>query len=94
VVTATGPSSIFDLCINDVVATLQMSGSLHPTCYHLTAITDQGTFDAQTDASGTATISQTGGGWYTTGTIVYFEVAKTCGTSVVEAPSYTLSFHL
>jgi len=81
------------LCQNDIVATLQMTGSSHPDCYHLTAITNNATYGAQTNGSGTATINQTNG-QYSDGTTVLFEVSKTCGTTVTEAPTYTITYHL
>jgi hypothetical protein len=80
-------------CTNDIVATLQMTGSAQPACYHLTIITDQATYGAQTDGSGTATISHTGG-QYSDDSTILFEVSKTCGTNVIEAPTYTISYHL
>jgi hypothetical protein len=81
-------------CQNDVVATLTVSGSGSPTCYKLTVITDKHTYTAQTLSSGVATINQTGGGQYSNDTDIYFEVQKICSTSVVEAPTYTITGHL
>lgn len=78
-------------CQNDVNVTLQMNGSAHPTCYKLTAIAGLNTYSAQTDATGAATIAHSSGQYPDDGS-VYFKIEKTCDTTVVEAPTYTLSY--
>ena len=80
-------------CINDLSATLAIIGSAAQTCYELRVIAGGNTFIAQTTGSGMATITQ-GPGAYHAGDDIAFGIAKICGTSVTEAPSYTLTFHL
>jgi hypothetical protein len=81
------------LCQDDVNATLQMTGSSHNTCYMLTVKSSKGTFTAQTNSGGAANVTQ-GSPAYADGDTVYLEVTKTCTTSVVEAPTFTISGHL
>jgi hypothetical protein len=88
-ITGTGGLS----CTNDIVATLTISGSAAPTCYKLTVITDKNTYSQQTDATGTAKISQ-GSGQYSDNSVITFEVQKTCGTSVIEDVSYAITGNL
>jgi len=80
-------------CNNDIVLTLTVTGSLSPACYKLTVVTDKNTYSAQTNAAGTAAISQTNG-QYSDNTVITLEVQKTCSTSVVEDVSYTVTGHL
>jgi hypothetical protein len=83
-------------CQNDVVVTLSTSNEASPShngCYHLTVVTDTHQYAAQTDSTGTASISELGG-QFPDNTNIYFEVSKTCGTNVTENISWTLSGHL
>ena len=72
---------------NDIVLTLTVTGSVSPACYKLTVMTDKNTYSAQTNAAGTAAISQTNG-QYSDNTVITLEVQKTCSTSMVEDVSY------
>jgi hypothetical protein len=86
---ATGGS----VCTNDLAATLTISNSTHLNCYQLQVIAGINTFTAQTNGSGTATITQ-GSGAYHEDDDISFRIAKTCGTNVTEAANYSLEFHL
>jgi hypothetical protein len=81
-------------CENDVVVTLQVSGSQQPSCYKLTAITDKDTYVAQTDSTGLAQINHDTGGQFDDDTTIDFEVQKTCSTVVTEDVSYSVTGHL
>jgi hypothetical protein len=82
-------------CENDVVLTLTVTGSSHPSgCYELTALTDESTDNATTDATGTAEIDETGN-QYEDGSTVYVEVQKTCTTATTtENVGYTIDGNL
>ena len=80
-------------CQNTLFAKLTIAGSRMPSCYKLTAITDLHTYTAQANSTGTATIDySTTNNQFTTNANIYFQVSKTCGTNVVEAPTYTLTY--
>jgi hypothetical protein len=81
-------------CSNDVVLTLSVTGSSRPAgCYQMTVITDEDTYSATTDGTGTASISETGGQYFDNSTID-IEVDKVCSTSLTEAVDYTVDGHL
>jgi hypothetical protein len=86
-------TAIGGACINDLSVTLQMSNSAFPQCYKLNVFTNSGTFTSQTNASGTAAITQ-GSGSYSDNTDIYFKVEKTCSAAQIESVDYTLQFHL
>ncbi len=90
---ANGPSGLFSPCVEDVLATLVVSGSVQPDCYQLTVITDENQWTAQTDTSGTATVQDTSA-VYTDGSVVYYEVSKTCSVVETHTVAYSLSGHL
>jgi hypothetical protein len=80
-------------CQNDIVVTLQVNGSKSPTCYSFQVISDKNDYTCQANASGTCGFNDSGG-QYSDNTELYFEVFKTCSTSVTESVTYTISGHL
>jgi hypothetical protein len=96
----TGSSAV---CSNDIVLSLSTTGEASAAsngCYKLTVMTDLGdTYSAQTDSSGSTpdaaagSIDHDSGGQFSDGSVVKFEVQKTCGTSVREDVSWTISGH-
>jgi hypothetical protein len=76
-------------CQDDLFATLQLQGSMFPSCYKLTAITDKNTYLCQTDATGSCTLNYLSA--FDDNTTIYFEVQKTCSTASNDDASYTLS---
>jgi len=80
-------------CVDDIDLTLQITGSSMPACYKLTVNTSTTTLTAQTNASGTAHVSM-GSGAYADNTTIYIVVEKTCGTTVAESVTYTVTGHL
>ncbi len=89
VVNATGDG----FCGNDLDVTLNMTGATG-NCYKLTVLANDGvkTWTAQT-SGGVAHIHEDAGA-YASGTQVFFKVEKTCSSSVREAASYTITYHL
>jgi hypothetical protein len=81
-------------CENDLVLTLQMSGSANPSCYKFTVISDEEMYSVGTDPEGTASIDQDDGGQFSDDSTIRVDVQKTCSTSVTEAATYTISGHL
>jgi hypothetical protein len=81
-------------CENDLVVTLQVSGSQQPDCYRLTAITNKEMYDVQTDNTGLAQINEDSGGQFSDNTTIDFEVQKTCSTELTEDVSYSITGHL
>jgi hypothetical protein len=80
-------------CTNDIVATLIVQPSTNPlNCYQLRIITPNNTYTAATNAGGIASINQQSAG-YPDGSDILFEVSKTCNTTLIEAPTYTIQFH-
>ena len=78
------------------MVTLSTSNEASPShngCYRVTVVTETHQYSAQTDSTGTASINELGG-QFPDDTNVYFEVSKTCGTTVTENVSWTLSGHL
>lgn len=89
VVNATG-----GLCEDDVSATITTSGGGNSNCYRLSFIPDNGiTQSVVVNGHGTATISG-GPGSYHDGDKIYFKIEKTCSTSISEAVSYQVTYHL
>jgi hypothetical protein len=83
------------LCENDIVMTLAVQGSQSPACYAFTVITDENTYNCQTDATGTCGFDDDSGGQFSDNTTIYIEVSKTCSSaSLTESVSYTVSGHL
>jgi hypothetical protein len=76
-------------CQNDVNADIQISNSSNPTCYKLSILTDKGTYVCSTNGAGNCSISN-GSGSYGSGSQIFFKIEKTCGTNVVENPSYAV----
>ena len=81
-------------CENDLVVTLVMKGTTHPTCYHFVAVTDKNRYECTTDANGTCGFNYNSGNEFLDGSTIYFEVSKTCGTNVIENPTYRITGHL
>ncbi|MDQ2652448.1 MAG: hypothetical protein M3Z20_05310 [Chloroflexota bacterium] len=77
-------------CSNNLDVSLAVTGSTG-NCYQLTVQTSKGTWTEQT-RNGVAHIDESNA--YNDNTPVYFIVEKTCGTSVTEAASYTITYHL
>jgi len=91
-VSITPTTSVF--CQSDIVATLNVMGSAFPGCYKLTVITDKVMYSCQTDVmSGSCTINHTGGGQFSDGTSVLFEISKTCSTAQTESVGYDVVGH-
>ncbi len=82
------------LCTNQVVLTLQMTGSAHPGCYHLRVETNKNTYTCDTDGTGKCTINQTGNSKWDDDTDIFIDVSKRnvagCGA---DNPSYTVTGH-
>jgi hypothetical protein len=81
-------------CSNDLVVTLQVTGSAQPSCYSFTAITDKFTYTCQTNATGTCNFNYASGSQFSDNTTIYFEVKKTCTVALKESPTYSISGHL
>ncbi|MBW2529296.1 MAG: hypothetical protein JRI23_34285, partial [Deltaproteobacteria bacterium] len=81
------------LCVNDINVTLQVSGSGALNCYRLYAITSDGTYTCNTNASGSCSISQ-GSGSYGDDTDIFLVVEKTCSVPPTSLVSYTITGHL
>ncbi len=81
-------------CENNVVVSLQINGSANPTCYKFTIITDKNTYTCQTNAAGTCGFNASDSGQFSDDTQLYAEIQKTCGTTVRESVTYTVSGHL
>ena len=87
--TATGSG----VCSNDIVLTLQVTGSADPTCFTFTVISN-------TTYTCTTVVNATGGGCtingtYPNNTNLLWKVEKTCGTSSTpELATYTITGHL
>jgi hypothetical protein len=75
------------------LSTSNETSSSHNGCYRLTVVTDTHQYAAQTDGTGTASISELVG-QFPDDTNIYFEVSKTCGTNITENIAWTLSGHL
>jgi hypothetical protein len=88
VVHATGGA----VCQDDLNVTITVSSGT-PECYKLSVLTNKNTFSTQVDSNGSATITA-GSSSYSDGTDIYFQVEKTCGTTVQEAAAYSVQFHL
>ncbi len=88
----------FVICVNGIVATLAISGSVQPNCYELTIQSDENLWAIPTDASGVATrISSCTTPLcsdYSSGSTIYFEVSKTCSVFEGHLVTYTLAGHL
>ena len=80
-------------CINDINLSLQIVGSTIPSCYRLSAITSNGTYDCQTSSGGTCSFAP-GARSYGDGTDIYIKVEKTCGFASRDNPTYTVTGHL
>lgn len=95
---ATGQSSAFNPCVNNIDLTLKMTGSSHPTCYHLRVETNKNTYDCDTNASGTCRIEPGGSSLYDDDTDIVVVVSKRnvagCGATARDNPSYTVTGHL
>jgi hypothetical protein len=87
-------TSIFHTCNSDVVATLNVTGSAFPTCYHLRIIVGASIhiYDCQTNVSGSCSISQIGN-QFPSGTTIAFEVSKTCSSTMIESVAYEVDGH-
>jgi len=81
-------------CENDLVASLQIIGSNKPTCYHFAVNTGRNMYQCDVDATGTCGFNFDSGSQFYDGATITFEVSKTCGTDVVEAPTYRIVGHL
>ena len=95
---ATGESSIFNPCTDNVVLTLATSGAANPACYHMHVSTDKVQLDCDTDGSGGCMINASGTGQYTDGSTIVVEVYKVnkagCTATDDDNPSYTVMGHL
>jgi hypothetical protein len=96
-------------CDNDLVAQLCVQGSSSPGCYKLTVMgtntyscqpdasgccpKDPNPGGSCSGAVANAGICQNNGGQFDDNTTVYFEVQKTCTTSVIENVTYTVDGH-
>jgi hypothetical protein len=99
-------TSVLGTCESDVVMQLTMTGSLFPSCYHLLVKAGTNTYTCQTNATGScpavtcpgtnipAGICYNSGGQFPGGSIIQFEVSKTCGTNMSENASFTIYGHL
>ncbi|MEO8801546.1 MAG: hypothetical protein ABI551_26890, partial [Polyangiaceae bacterium] len=84
-------------CQNEVVMSLQMSGSAHPSCYHLHVVTNHETFDCDTSSSGACQVSDNSSGVYSGGTDISIVVSKSSAAGCAatdDNPSYTVTGHL
>ncbi len=94
----TGENLPFTICVNDILATLVVTGSAQPTgCYELTVITDLNTWTAFTDGSGVATIQKSCGDFcaeYSSNSTIYYEVSKVCSAFEGHLVTYALRGHL
>lgn len=82
------------LCENEVVLTLNVSGTGNLACYQLRVITNNGSHTCATNASGACTINQDGTGVYDDDTTIHIEVKKTCPASTPVSVTYTVTGHL
>jgi hypothetical protein len=80
-------------CADDIGLTLTVTNAAYPNCYQVSVITNAGTYMAQTNMLGTATITE-GQGAYTDRSTVYIKVQKACLASDRYNPSFTISYHL
>ena len=82
-----------DACSADLALTLTVTGSTSPACYALGVVTDLQSFGCQATSGGACSVVETGTA-YTPGNPILVSVRKTCGTSVAESASYTVTGHL
>lgn len=87
-ITATGGIA----CVNDVAATLTVTGATNGACYRLTVTTTTNLLACDTNAAGTCSVSR-GSGTYDGDTVISYLVERTCSAAAVNA-TYTLSGHL
>jgi hypothetical protein len=82
-------------CLADIVASLSVTGSVFPTCYKLTIISNSKglMYSCQTDASGSCSISHDTGGQFVDGESVLFEISKTCTATQDESVAYEVDGH-
>jgi hypothetical protein len=81
-------------CQNEVVLTLNATGTGNLACYRLTVYTNNGTHTCTTNASGTCLINQDGTGVYSDNTTIHIRVDKVCAASAPGAVTYTVTGHL
>lgn len=95
---ATGQSSIINPCENNVVLTLQMTGSNLNACYHLHIETNKNTYDCDTDANGRCVVNAAGSSQYDDDTDILVVVSKRnvagCLAANRDNPTYTVTGHL
>jgi hypothetical protein len=80
-------------CQNDLNMYLQVSGSVSPTCYKMTVITNVHTQTCTTDGNGFCKI-ENGASSYGDNTDINVTVEKTCSSSTRDNPTYTVTGHL
>jgi hypothetical protein len=80
-------------CDDDINMALTISGASDPTCYTLTAVTDNGTYTCTADNTGACSFSN-GSGSYGDNSTIVMNVTRTCATPTPEAVSYTIVGHL
>jgi hypothetical protein len=80
-------------CVDDINMTLTVTGSTAPTCYMLSAVTDQGTYSCNTSVTGTCSFSE-GSGSYSDNSTIVMSVTNTCSTATDEFVSYVITGHL
>ncbi len=94
-------------CVNDAQLTLQVNGSLFPTCYELTYYrppytnppptcdsNSSGTCSCVADANGTCQTNPGDNTNYNSGDTLYWVVTKVCDISSTEVVTYSVSGHL
>lgn len=82
------------VCLNDISATMIMSGADVPACYTLTVVTDKKTLESPAAPGNGSTSVSLGSGAYSNSSWIYFKVSKVCPASYIGAPSFQVSFHL
>lgn len=84
-------------CTNQVYLRLTMQGSTRPTCYNLWVETSRGTWQCNTDATGTCLIDTGGSSRWDDDTFIYVRVSKRnvagCTATSRDKPSYSIKGH-
>ncbi len=80
-------------CENDLVANIELEGSTKPSCYRFYAFTDKNQYQCDIGSNGTCGFDYDSGAEFSDGATIYFEVMKTCGTDVLEHPTYRITGH-
>ena len=82
------------VCQNEVVLTLDVTGTGNLACYRLTVFTTDGTYTCTANASGDCSINEDGTGAYNDDSDIHIRVDKTCASTSPGAVTYTVKGHL